>query len=541
MTSLRLLQHFPYEERAGDDTSELRGFGSPGEIVSLSFSVRSSHRIAEVELSASALKGPAGVIPESSIDLHVVHVWKQAGLGVYQSAPVDVPELLLKDDRVQFRDGLTRWCGNLRHLHRKRSRYVAPNVRLEGSVRTTLEADQPKQFWITLRIPADTSAGLYIGAVRVGAPGNRESFAELTLNVEVFPLMLPEPAQNMMIWYKGSVDCRRSVQYVRPQILEAQLRDIREHGFRSISFGAASPAKLQEAVNTALRVGFRGDVILEGPVSEYVDDVDFGAMCPVAYVSDEIDAHGTHRLASHSSAVRAARSAGIKSMASVLHAETLKRFLPGGDIGEEPDLVSLYAPNNFRFLAFHSEFADLRTRETWYYWQSHMEKPTLHRLLAGIHLWKSGAGGISPYCYQHLPHPGNSPFDDFDDWEPDFHPGSDPRQLRDHMTTYPARTGVIHTVQWKGLADGITDLRYLTAVHDVISKAETSVIPFARQLAKDVRSRLDSSLARFPMMEVEILSESEREPYSGVGAREFHDLREQAARDAISLQRAMAV
>ena len=228
-------------------------------------------------------------------------------------------------------------------------------------------------------------------------------------------------------------------------------------------------------------------------------------------------------------------------MASLLHRGAERRFGEAGDIGHPPDVVSYYLPHNLEYFLAHSESPDLRSRETYYYWLSHMEKPLLHRVLAGFYLWNSGASGIAPYCYQHLPRYPYSPFDDFDEWEPGFHVGAERRPFKDHMTTYPARGGSIPTVQWKGLSDGITDLRYLTTLDRAVPAALAHEHARVRALAADVVQRRDALLARFSLTRIDIVSEQSAAPYDDLYAADLYAAREQIARDTVALGEALGM
>jgi hypothetical protein len=248
VTRIHTRSHYPYGGAPGERIGAIKGFGSPGETVSLSFCLEADADVPAVVVEAS--------IPGVAVDVHVVHAWDQAGVGVYRGPRVRVPELLLKDDRASLDDGYTRRCGSPLHVHRRRVRYSPPPLRLEGAVRTDLEAGVPKQLWLTVRIPADLRPGTYTGEVKPGG---------VAVEVEVLPLALAEPEQDLMLWYLGTLDCRRHQHYVRPAVFEAQLRDIYATGFRSVSLFETDPVKLQRAVDTAQRVGFRRAVVLGGP------------------------------------------------------------------------------------------------------------------------------------------------------------------------------------------------------------------------------------------------------------------------------------
>jgi hypothetical protein len=384
-----------------------------------------------------------------------------------------------------------------------------------------LESRDPRQLWISTSIPPKAPAGIYRGTIT--ARDGRTIKMEIDVSVEVLPVTLMESPQDLMLWYRGTLNCHRSQHYVRPQAFEAQLRDIYAHGFRSISLWETDATLLQKAVDIAQRVGFRNLVVLDAQSRRFWRDVNFGRLTPIAYVSDEPDGNGMESMEAHIERFQAARSAGASTMASVVLWNTRQRL--GGEDGVEPDVVSVYAPTNVGRLSLRRHSGG-RTSvgRTWYYWQAHMEKPLVHRLLAGLFLWKTGADGISPYCYQHLPGAPYSPFDDFDPWEPTSHQSIDSRAFRDHMATYPAEKGVIPTVQWKGMADGLTDLRYLTTLDHELSRAAQSTVPSVRERAVQIRAQVDAIADRIPWLGLDILSATNPVPAPGV-ARELRDLR----------------
>jgi hypothetical protein len=99
------------------------------------------------------------------------------------------------------------------------------------------------------------------------------------------------------------------------------------------------------------------------------------------------------------------------------------------------------------------------------------------------------------------------------------------------MTTYPARDGVIPTLQWEGLREGIIDLRYLTTLEHLLSLAESLDSPEAKDFAKEARNRRDIFLNRIDVLYVTIESDVETEPYTLLSPREYHDFRRRMALD----------
>ena len=166
-----------------------------------------------------------------------------------------------------------------------------------------------------------------------------------------------------------------------------------------------------------------------------------------------------------------------------------------------PSKVSLYVANNLKTLQHLSAFPPPHApAELYLYWMAHMEKPLVHRLLAGAYLWKSNAAGISPYCYQHRVSPPYSAFAADAPWEPDFKPLGKSHDFRPHMACYPSASGSISTLQWEGMREGITDLRYLETLETKLTQAEAAESPqFARQ-----KTEFENLLAPLVLSEIDI-------------------------------------
>lgn len=520
MKSLSGLAHLPYDSEPKEVTREVKAILARGEMASVTFSIEASTAVDNIEVLATPILSSAGAGGQLEIDLHVVHRWQQAGLGVFQSAPVEVGELLLKDDRIDLRDQYVRRCGDIRHIHKSRSRYLPPDVRLTGPVRTSIAAGTAKQFWVSINVPSDTAPGSYEASIIARRDG--KTLLELRLAIEVLDVNLLPPTQRTMLWYRGTINCHHPHHYVRPKIFTAQLADIFAHGFRDISLWETDTERLQRAVDIAQTVGFSGDVVLDGFREKLWSSVNFGKLRPVAYVSDELDGHGIDRHAGHIASMRVAREGGARTMASVLDWRTAVGTMGDQSPETRPDIVSVYAPNNSSLLA--SGALNGSHNDTYFYWQAHMEKPLVHRALAGLMLWKSGAGGIAPYCYQHLPCSPDSPFDDFDSWDP-THVDPLGRRFKDHMSTYPARHGVIHTLQWKGLADGITDLRYLATLQSAVDAAERSEDPVMRERGANARQSINAVIGRLPWNDLDILSETSASPFPNFGSADMLAIR----------------
>jgi hypothetical protein len=527
--------HLPYHSEPSEVTRQVKASVTRGEIAHLSFSLDSGASIENLEVSPTSLTSSGGQNYALESDLYVVHRWLQAGVGVFQSAPVEVSELLLKDDREPLRDSYIRRCGAI-HVHKSRTRYRPPNVRLTGPVQTSISARGSKQFWLSVAVPSDTPGGSYQGTIHVRR--DNATMLELGVEVVVLDLDLVETSRDAMLWYRGTINCHHPHHYVRPDVFRTQLKDIYDHGFRSISLWETDPKRLQHALDVAQSVGFSGDVIMDGFREPLWSSVDFGKLRPVAYVSDEIDVH-PDRLEGHIAAMRHATNHGVRTMASVLDWRTVERTMTKTS-GILPNVISVYAPDNQTRLAIPA-VRGKTDAEVYYYWQAHMEKPLMHRLLAGLLFWKSGAEGISPYCYQHLPGFPYSPFDDFDAWDPASQHDPLGRHFKDHMATYPARRGVIHTLQWKGMADGLTDLRYLETLSSAIEAAESNTDPEMRDRAAAARTRLDALVEKIHWTDIDIVSETSTAPYPEFDNEDMGSIRDVIVSEIEDLSRGAVV
>ena len=536
---ISVLEHQPFAPSStGHSITELHAAAAPGEMASLSFSLQAADSAVELTLQASDAMNGSAAVP---IELYVVHTWEQAGIGLYQSAAQLVAELLLKDDRQPLRDSYRPGCGHRRHFYRRAPHYQPPDIRLRGEVCTTLQAGQRKQFWVSAKVPGDASPGVYLSTISISAltPESR-IVRQLPLRLEILPIRLAEPAQDLFLWYKGTLDCRHPQHYVPEHILRAQLQDIYDHGFTSVSLIEASPEYLQPAIDIANAIGFRRNLLLEGPFHQGYRKLSFGKLQPIYYLSDKLDIpRYVHSTRHHFRNWRLARAAGAASMSSLISQQFARRLLDNRDIGHAPSIFSFYLPTNLDYFRAFAAFPELRNYTTYYYWKCHMEKANLHRVLAGVFLWKSKADGIAPYCYQHRPKFPNSAFNDFDEWEPGYFFGSEQRPFKDHMSTYPAAEGSIPTAQWKGLSAGLFDLRYLATLEAALQTASKSGGGPLLRAADEIRREVDRFLSRINLRTIAILDEHEAEPYADIQPEEYARFRALVAHALVDLQQHM--
>lgn len=514
------------------DLKELSVRGAPGEVLGFRFEVESSEAVEDLRVRLDSRDDR-----QSTVELFWIKRWSQAGVGVYQAQSIEVEELLVKDDRVKYTDKYKAERKNWRHAFNPLQVYCAPSVPFHDELRSSFKANESKSIYVRVKLPAvsDTES------VRFEFFDKDNSIASLVIHVAALPISLIQPSHDFFIWFKGSLDWRNTQHFLSESDYRLQLNDIYDHGFTSISISEVNTEIAQKAIEIAEEIGFDRNLVLIPPYPE-LHKLKFAKAAPILYISDELDMHidypGTSNaeelIGYHKLNYQRANSANASTMSSLLNHTFIKRLQSTGDIGHCPGILSLYLNRNREYIQFLQDIPKTESK-LFYYWQCFMEKPNLNRVLAGLYLWKSGAAGISPYCYQHMPKFPNSPFNDFDEWEPDFHESGINRPFKDHMTTYPVKDGVLATLQWEALRDGIADLKYLTTLHDKLDYAERIGTEADRRLASDIRMRTEGFLSRISLTKIDINSESVIEPYDTIDATEYDAFRNQIIDDLLLL------
>lgn len=459
------------------------------------------------------------VSPE--LDAYWVKVWCQPGLGLSRGPERAFPELLLKEDLQDTGSGYVWQRPDWRPWRRHRPYYRGPDVRLEGPVCLDLGAEAPQQIWIQARLP-DLPGGRQAWIEIHGQTPPRR-LARLPVSLEVLPVRLREPRQDRLLWYPGCLDRDRHQHAVSVVEMKCQLRQIREAGFSSLTVAESKPALAQEVIDLARQAGFNRNIVLLEPHPP--QSLRFGPLRPVYYLSDEVDGHDGLALAHHQARYCQVRGWG-STMASLLSPDSIEQLA-----AYPPDVLSLNVSHSTLLLQVLRSFPERWPRPLYYHWPAHLEKPGLHRLLAGVGLWSSGAEGIAPYCYQHLPGFPADPFDDQDPWEPDFRLKGQLQDFRHHLATYPSQNGPITTVQWEGLREGLLDLAYLTTWEHQLQQSE-------KRFPKEVEASRQAVKRRLPCVDWGAIrpGSPDREPSPSFSAEDLDTLRQWLIQDILSHQ-----
>jgi len=490
----------------GDFTGPVKLVAAKGEYESGSF-LLFGFGDATVELKAGDLVCGGARIPAATIDLKVVKVWYQNGNGWDgnffndDSRRGPTPELLLHDEDLVDVDHVTRdyyvRCNFEEGTGYRWTSFPGENADnaacglTDISYRWIRDADALKPFKVfgnefkqlvfALHVPADAKAGLYRGSIAVTANG-RKAF-DLPLVVRVLPFALPCAAAfrdlkrpyRAMFWANYEDDTPFVGCPEVPANLEAH--------------NASSPAcgqwkrKDAEALKKTLDAAGAADVVLYNTLPAASVTIDY----PPSVSNASYKAY-SQRCADLTNAVRIVREVfGPKTRVfafgqdeALPHTVRAERaiFQACHALGAETEADTHYYPYLLFNLdmvglpgqarlstkgriadALHAAHPDMLV--TWYADpHSGPENPDYTRRLYGWQAWRANYD----ISLQYLLFRNN--WNDF--WIPDE------SCMRGLMMVYPQHRGLIDTLAWEGVREGLDDVRYATYLRQLCEEGRAS-------------------------------------------------------------------
>ena len=161
----------------------------PGEVEPASFIIKTKQPLGKVRVRAGPLSGPGGELPADAIDIRVVKdLYRQrwGGPGLF-------PIVLV------HRDDLLRHEKAPKENQPEHMNIVATGESRDSEKLLPVRIDRQRRFWITVRLPRGIAPGTYRGEVRV-VPESGDA-ATLDLSVEVYPFELLPPMIEYSIYY----------------------------------------------------------------------------------------------------------------------------------------------------------------------------------------------------------------------------------------------------------------------------------------------------------------------------------------------------
>ncbi len=423
-----------------ETTSQLSIQACADQVQAATFCVYSQKPLQNVTVTLpNDLQAVGHILSRNAVDVRVVKVWQQLGVGPLRSQDLagPTPELLVKDDRVPLTG-------------------AAPVARLTGAPVTDIAADSTKQFWITVAVPRNALPDHYTGNLLVSGRGIAAPIP-VRLDINVLPMRLQSAAKQYAIDLRSrldpapaalpSADGRQLVtDFVSKPVLDAQLADIITHGFR-ITTAYDSPDTLWDAVAERQKYGFMEPYIYKGdgdaatleaaraahraPAFLYYTDRD-----PIAQTETRLAAMSKGGLLA---TTYITRPSDYDALQADLEVPVYNR--------DSPYTQTLLRTNGRR----------QSSKRDWWYWTATDEDPETNRLDCGVLLWRANLYGAFVPAYQLAF--GTDPYDETS-------AGAVPAQaqLRPEMLTYPVQGGVLDTLQWEACREGVSDVRYLTTL-----------------------------------------------------------------------------
>jgi hypothetical protein len=400
---------------------------------------------------------------------------------------------------------------------------VIPEL-LEHRETVDIARNTSQQFWPIIKIPPEAAPGEYRSKVSI-VPENADSM-HITLKVKVWPFTLKTPPDR--IWGMYS-DNRRWKRYTLAQI-EAELRDMKEHGMSTILLYPIAPERcfLEDghiAVDLAQtsahleifkKVGLQGPIVLDlqdletilsqllsskGFVCEKKHDQAFTEV--VGKLAGVADRHGWPEVLFHlvdePGNNPEKREKALKLYKLVKEAGF--RTFTTADVVFCNEALDPWLDVRCYHLAYVSKTAkqchqrrkEAQTSGDAFWWYGSGCYPgqegnmAANRYLVGILFWKTKASGQWSWTFQR---PRGDPYDDFDNLE------------KDACITYPTidGKGLITTLQWEGIREGVDDLRYIYTLEALIEEGSRSFDEIVRAKAQAAKEELDRMLNDAPWL-----------------------------------------
>ncbi len=493
---------------SGAQSTKVKILACRGEYEPASFVIRgmkgTTHSIL---VSASDLIGESGTISKEHVDIRIVKSWYQAA-GAWSSHSVDktnrhtrvlVPELLLKDEAliqvdtvnkhnyIRLPDGSGYRYESISD-NTIRSQPDLPGI-TEFPVRdaeqlqpSAIAENTNKQYWITAHVPDDIQPGRYLGKISISSSQSQELMA-LDFEVNVLPFELSNPSMEYSLYYRGKLAPRAptvSSEFKSEEQLKAELRNMREHGVinptvyqRYRPKGEPVFTSIQEAQELLRRyLAIRNElkmtnsslyylgrqIDLDSPGNLRQLDADIPALQAMRsdyaftdlFLYGKDEARGRELLEGKKAREKVYAlgakvfSAGYEGHFEVMGQLTDILVFHGRPIAEE---ANKFHRIGHKIYSYHNP-------------QAGPENPALFRTQYGIRLWQANFDGAMIYAYQHSM---GSIWNDFDHVK-----------YRDHVLAYPTINGVIDTIAWEGLREGIDDVRYISTLERMVKEQENN-------------------------------------------------------------------
>ena len=514
-------------------TNVLSCAAAKGEIETISFSVKPERDMKKVDFVPSDLTGPGGaVIPASCADFALVKCWYRAGERWNTSwcghvgKPELINDLVIHDDdliRVIESTNYTERTIKLRIDYPEGPAYV--DMRKHGRsgrfahelhpvrdpkkfVPFDLGKGRFQQYWFTWKVPADAKPGLYKGKLAVKEDG--KPLADIPVEVEVYPFALPtarthyDTSKPYILSMMGTPSMVGELANSKSlAVTEEKCRNVykslAEHNAHQPCgpgvFKADSTDDLSvRGLILMLQAGMKCDLLINGASCDYgwaanpeapfippeKDPELYGKVLGKYADMLDVQAAVLDRYLGH----RNCYFCGVDECGTYMHrrtygffAELHKRgFHAWADSGVSEDISWSVEMNDAPAAARHTEA-----------WNWHKGSctcvsyagtftgpscPDIWRRTKGLRYYYADFDGLNEYCFY---------YNRWNHWN-DFTYRGNYTQMQIVYLTYD---GLIPTLAWEGLREGMDDVRYLSLLRLRCEAAMKSADPKVRELGRD--------------------------------------------------------
>lgn len=499
-------------------TTSLSLAAAKGEIESESFSLTSDEDLEGVDLVASDLVCGSAKIPASAIDLQVVAVvWKypNAWMSIKQRRSADehalIPCMLVHDEKLIARDDET-MTNFLRGDYEGGTRYINmstaecperfnddlhPVRDAKRFVPCTLQKGKYKQFWLTVKVPADAIPGTYAGTLTVKSPAYTSN---LHLHLKVHPFSLPYPrthydsSKRFVVSMMGGPDLARTLasggdlRQAEEKVFNVA-KALAEHNVYDVCAGSPFTdlsdddlgircARLMRAAGLPLDNVFCGTAYTDllGAKDEKGNFVQVEETDPARYEKDvaayaeyakklvagwrkvapeaQVWAFGSDEGSLWTERRQFAYWHELQKAGGKLFVTCTEQVAPGAgwiidgaDVSQRygTDIPRLFQPSGARIFTYASPFLA-------------PDQPSYTRWGKGVRFWRDNWDGLVDYVF----YSGNNR------WNETYLIGGDYREMG---IVYPVQDGVVSTLAFEGYREGIDDIRYFTLLRLLAEKA----------------------------------------------------------------------
>ena len=491
--------------KAGD-TMRLRA--CRGEYESASFVVTTTEALEKVRIEVGPVTGPGDSTdawPQDAVDVRVVKPFVRELFGDGNFSPI--PTLLVHDETWLAIEA----APTEKDPHRLTN--VIKGERRDAAELQPVAIENRKRFWITVRVPRGAGAGTYSTTVRI-TPRNA-AVSQLTLNVEVYPFDLLDSMLEYSIYYPSllvpgtKADYPQRLRHVNEEQYLADHRNMVAHGVNNPAIsgghswnddGTADWALLKKMLDLRESAGMRPRSlrmvsvpveIHDRPLTPQERDGNRRYITSIRAVTkprgyDELffmamdEAHGD-RLSAQRDSMMSVHEAGAKVFVAVMFPTFFERV---GDVLDKPvllmgiedpgeaakkyegaealrhmddfaatiDLDHLVSGRPEHRKAIDGMHAQGKKIFTYMNPTAGVPLPAFQRLYQGLAMWRIGYDGSMTWAYTHIQ-------------------GDRVNQPMTFSMVYRTDDGVVDTLHWEGVREGVDDVRYLTTLYDALSRA----------------------------------------------------------------------